>query len=139
MVLRQEIEGPRSKELEFVFCGLIPQDKNSKNTEGRRLGPAHIEDERPRISHSLTQEPCLNSVQFSRSVTSNSLQPHGLQHTRPPCPSPTPGACLNSCIELVITSNHLILSGLLLLLSTIFPSIRVFSNESVLCISWPKY
>ena len=31
------------------------------------------------------------SVQFSRSVMSNSLQPHGLQHTRPPCPSPTPG------------------------------------------------
>ena len=37
------------------------------------------------------------SVQFSRSVMSNSLQPHGLQHTRPPCPSPTPGAYSNSC------------------------------------------
>ena len=37
------------------------------------------------------------SVQFSRSVVSDSLQPHGLQHTRPPCPSPTPGACSNSC------------------------------------------
>ena len=39
---------------------------------------------------------CL-SVQFSRSVVSDSLQPHGLQHTRPPCPSPTPGACSSSC------------------------------------------
>ena len=38
----------------------------------------------------------MNSVQFSHSVVSNSLQPHGLQHTRPPCPSPTPGACSNS-------------------------------------------
>ena len=38
-----------------------------------------------------------SSVQFSRSVESNSLQPHGLQHARPPCPSPTPGACSNSC------------------------------------------
>ena len=38
-----------------------------------------------------------NSVQFSHSVMSNSLQPHGLQHTRLPCPSPTPGACSNSC------------------------------------------
>ena len=38
-----------------------------------------------------------SSVQFSRSVVSNSLQPHGLQHARPPCPSPTPGACSNSC------------------------------------------
>ena len=36
------------------------------------------------------------SVQFSWSVVSDSLQPHGLQHTRPPCPSPTPGAYLNS-------------------------------------------
>ena len=35
--------------------------------------------------------------QFSHSVVSDSLQPHGLQHTRPPCPSPTPGACSNSC------------------------------------------
>ena len=34
---------------------------------------------------------------FSHSVVSNSLQPHGLQHTRLPCPSPTPGACSNSC------------------------------------------
>ena len=37
------------------------------------------------------------SLQFSRSVVSDSLQPHGLQHARPPCPSPTPGACSNSC------------------------------------------
>ena len=37
------------------------------------------------------------SVQFSCSVVSDSLQPHGLQHTRLPCPSPTPGACSNSC------------------------------------------
>ena len=38
-----------------------------------------------------------SSVQFSCSFTSNSLWPHGLQHTRPPCPSPTPGAYSNSC------------------------------------------
>ena len=38
-----------------------------------------------------------SSVQFSRSVMSNSLRPHGLQHTRFPCPSPTPRACSNSC------------------------------------------
>ena len=40
---------------------------------------------------------CITSVQFSCSVVSNSLWPHGLQHTRPPCPSPTPGAYSNSC------------------------------------------
>ena len=39
----------------------------------------------------------LASVQFSHSVMSNSLQPHGLQHTRLPCPSPTPRVYLNSC------------------------------------------
>ena len=39
----------------------------------------------------------MKSVQFSCSVLSDSLQPHGLQHTRLPCPSPTPRACSNSC------------------------------------------
>ena len=39
----------------------------------------------------------LSSVQFSRSVMSDSLWPHELQHTRPSCPSPTPGVYLNSC------------------------------------------
>ena len=40
---------------------------------------------------------CVRSVQFSHSVVSNSLRPHGLQHARPPYPSPTPGAYSNSC------------------------------------------
>ena len=39
----------------------------------------------------------LSSVQFSHSVVSNSLQPHGVLHSRPPCPSPTPGVHSNSC------------------------------------------
>ena len=39
----------------------------------------------------------ISSVQFSRSIMSDSLLPHGLQHTRLPCPSPTPGTCSNSC------------------------------------------
>ena len=76
-------------------------------------------------------------IQFSRSVLSNSLRPHGLQHNRPPCPSPTPGAYSSSMpIE---SSNHLILCRPLLLLPSVFPSIRVFSNESPLHIKWPKY
>ena len=70
------------------------------------------------------------SVQFS-SVVSYSLQPYELQHARPPCPSPTPGVKLMS-IESVMPSNHLILCHPLLLPPSIFPSIRVFSNESVL-------
>ena len=70
----------------------------------------------------------------------HSLQPHGLQHSRLPCPSPTHGACSNLIsIDSVMPSNHLILCRPLLLLPSIFPSIRIFSNESVLRIRWPKY
>ena len=77
------------------------------------------------------------SVQFSRSVVSDSLWPHGLEHTRVPCLSPIRGAYSNS-ITSVMPSNYLILCHPLLLPS-IFPSIRVFSNESVLHIKWWKY
>ena len=49
------------------------------------------------LSESLTPKKASCSVQFSHSVMSNSLQPHGLQHTRLPCPLPTPGAYSNSC------------------------------------------
>ena len=69
---------------------------------------------------------------------SDSLQPHELQHARPPCPSPTPGVYSNSSIESVLPSNHLILCHPLLLLPPVPPSIRVFSNESALRIMWPK-
>ena len=70
---------------------------------------------------------------------SNSLQPHELQHTRPPCPSLTPGVYSLLSTESVMPSNHLILCCSLLLLPSIFPSIRVFSSESALHIRWPKY
>ena len=70
---------------------------------------------------------------------SDSLRPHGLQHNRLPWPSPTPGVYANTSIASVMPSNHVILCRPLLLPSSIFPSIRVFSNESVLHIRWPKY
>ena len=74
---------------------------------------------------------------------SNSLRPHGLQLARLLCPSPTPGvysnSCPNSCPSLVLQYNHLILCRPLLLLPSIFPSIRGFSNELVIWIRWPKY
>ena len=75
---------------------------------------------------------------FSCSVMPNFLRSHGLQHTRLLCPSSSPRACSSSClIKSVMPSNHLILC--LLPQPSIFPSIRVFSNESVLRIRWPKY
>ena len=76
---------------------------------------------------------------FICSVVSDFLQPHGLQHTRLPCPSPSPGSCSNSCIELVMPSNHLIFSHPLFILPSISSSIRVISNELALHIRWPKY
>ena len=108
------------------------------------------------------------SVQFSCSVVSDSLRPHGLQHARLPCPSQTPRksesevsqSCPTLCnsmdystpgfpvrnqlleltsIELVMPSNHLIFCCPLLLPPSILTSIRVFSNESALRIRWPKY
>ena len=78
------------------------------------------------------------SVQFSHSVVSDSLRPHEPQDARPPCPSSTPGVHPNSCPLSVMPSNHLILCHPLLLLPSIFPSIKVFSNESALHIRWPK-
>ena len=81
----------------------------------------------------------LSSVQFSHSVVSDSLLPHGPQHARPFCPSPTPRVYSLMSIESVMPSSHLILCRSLLLLPSVSPSIRVFSNESVLCNRWPKY
>ena len=69
----------------------------------------------------------------------NSLRPHGLQHARPPCPSPTPEVHSDSCASSVMPSSHLILCRPLLLPPSLFPSIRVFSRESALHIRWPKY
>ena len=80
-----------------------------------------------------------SSVQFSHSDVSNSLLPHGLQHARPPCSSPSQSLLKLMSIESVMPSNHLILCCPLLLLPSILPSIRVFSNESVLRIRWPNY
>ena len=63
------------------------------------------------------------------------LQSHGLQHARPSCPSLTPRVYSNLCP----LSRWCHLCCPLLLPPSIFPSIRVFSNKSVLCIRWSKY
>ena len=80
------------------------------------------------------------SVQFSHSSVSDSLQSHGLQHARPPCPSSTPRVYSNSH-ALSWWCHSTISSSVVPFLfpPSIFPSVRVFSNESVLHIRWPKY
>ena len=77
---------------------------------------------------------------FTHLVVSNSLRPHGLQLTRLPCPSPSSGACWNSC-PVSWWCHPTISSSVtpLLLLPSIFPSFRVFSSELALCIKWPNY
>ena len=78
-------------------------------------------------------------LEFSGSVMSDSLRPYGLQCARPPCPFTDYRSLLKfMSIESVMPSNHLILCRPLFLLPSIFPSIRVFSNESILHIRWPK-
>ena len=77
---------------------------------------------------------------FSRSLGSDSLRPHGLQHTRLPCSLLSSRVCSNSC-PLSQWCHPTISSSVtpLLLLPSVFPSIRAFSNESALHIRWPKF
>ena len=70
---------------------------------------------------------------------SDSLRRHGLQHTRFPCPLPTLTVYSNSCPSSQRCHPTISSSCPLLRLPSIFPSIRVFSNESVLHIRWPNY
>ena len=69
---------------------------------------------------------------------SDSFPPHGPQQARLPFPSLSPGLCSNSCPLSLMPSNYLILCCPLLLLPSVFPSIRVFSKESALHFRWPK-
>ena len=85
----------------------------------------------------ISNLPYLSSVQFSCSVVSDFLQPHEPQHARPPYHQ-LPETTQPMSIESVMPSNHLILCHPLVLLPSIFPSIRVFSNESALRNRWPK-
>ena len=78
-------------------------------------------------------------IQFSRSVMTDSLLPHRLQHARLSCLSPTPRAYSNSCPSHRWCHPTISSCPPLLLLPSIFPSIRVFSRESVPLIRWPKY
>ena len=85
------------------------------------------------------EKPVLNTSLSSGSVMSDSLRPHGMQHSRLPCPSPSPRVFSNSCP--LNQWCHPTIS------SSVIPSppsfnlysIRVFSSESTLHIRWPKY
>ena len=106
----------------------------------RVLFPAHLGPFSLSVEASNTHPEALSCFQFS-SVTQScpTLWPHGLQHSRPPCPLPAPRVYPNHVHRVgdAIQPSHPLLSSLLL--PSICPSIRVFSNESAPCIRWPKY
>ena len=114
-----------------------------RNRMGRPLSPPQIHrksiwaEQIPQKNFWMLVEN-ISSVQFSRSVMSDSLWPNESQHARPPCPSQTHHK-RSMPIELVMPSSHLILCCPLPHLPPILPSIRIFSNESTLHMRWPKY
>ena len=81
----------------------------------------------------------IRSDQISRSVVSDSLQPHESQHARPPCPSPTPGVLWDLCPS--SQRCHPAISSSVIPFSSCPQSLpaSVFSNESTLRMRWPKY
>ena len=88
---------------------------------------------------SVSNLGCISLVQFSHSVVSDSLRPHGLQHARPPCPSPTPGVYQNPCplswwCHIPISSSVIPFSSC----PQSFPAWGFFP-ELVLHIRWPNY
>ena len=90
---------PRKSHSQRSLAGCCPQDFPGRNTGAGchfpLQGIVHIQRSNLHLLHwqadSLPLSHQFSSVQFSRSVVSDSLQPHELQHARPPCPSPTPG------------------------------------------------
>ena len=89
-------------------------------------------DPRMSVTYEFSSVQSLSRVQLFATPWTAALQTSlSITNSRSP-PKPMP-------IELVMPSNHLILCHPLLLLPSIFPIIRVFSNESALCIRWPKY
>ena len=96
-----------------------------------------------RVRHYLTIDfnflSSISSVQFSRSVLSDLLQPHESQHARPPCPSPTPGVHSDSHLSSQ-SCDPAISSSVVPFSSCPQPlTALVFSNESTLLMGWPKY
>ena len=89
---------------------------------------------------SLWKQPSTTSVQFSRSVVSWLFAtPWTAAHKASLSITNSQNLLKLMSVKSVMPSSHLILCHPLLLLPSIFPRIRVFSNESILCIRWPKY
>ena len=113
----------QTKKWRFFVTGTISISKMKIQVKPEFTNP-HYRGEMYYLSFSVS------SAQFSCTMVSNSLQLYGLQRARPPCPSPTPKACSNSCPS--SRWCHPTISPSVVPFSSCLPSIRVFSNESLL-------
>ena len=105
------------------------------------LWPQKVNRKRPSLWNCSFENWCASPISFSSVAQSclDSLRPHELQHARPPWLSPTPGVYPDSCPLTWWCQPTIILCHPLLLPPSVFPSIRVFSEESPFHIRWPKY
>ena len=121
---------------DFLFRAVSPNLANNWNY----LRPT-LEMWIPKLHLRLTKSeyPEGNIFLFSHSVMSNSLQLHGLQHARFPCPSPSPGNCSNSCP--LSQWCHPTISSSVIPFSSCLQSFPVSGSfpVSALHIRWPKY
>ena len=134
-----EASSPRLRKCQGYFLVRAPFlafKEHLQTVSSDNLSCMHMERETEKERYSFFASS-YKLLLFSHSVMSNSLQPRGLQHTMLPCRSPSPRTSSNS--KSVMPSNHLVLRRPLLLLPSIFPNIRIFSNVSALPIRWPKY
>ena len=114
--LQVESEDSFCSQLLISACSVLPQTDSTEAQNGRggrtvhhalppawSLSSSHLalnqdgQSQRPLWPEGSRKSMCVKSVQFSHSVVSDSLRPHESQHTRPPCPSPTPKVYSNSC------------------------------------------
>ena len=132
--------GANSMDDSHTEVGEKPQP-NSRGSVAKKEDQNHLHELYKLIkpTWSTWQTLCLSQSQFSRSVMSNSVTPWTAAHQASLPIINSQGLLKLMSIESVMPSNHLILCRPLLLRPSIFPSIRVFSNESVLPIRWPKY
>ena len=123
----------------FILIFFLCATQEDEEAKIRHIVKAKLSSPAPETLYFCLASWHLFTLLFNCSVMADSLWPHELQHARLPFPSWSPGLFKFMPTELVMPSNHLIFCHLCLILSSIFPRIRLFSNESVLCIRWPKY
>ena len=105
----------------------------------RHLCLIHTSHMAPTHTHTLIISKFPSGQLSSVQSLMSDFATHRLQHAKLPCPSPTPRVYSRVPIESMMSCNYLILCCPLLFLPSIFPSIRIFYNESVLHNRWPKY